>query len=179
MKVINVVGARPNFMKIAPLMRVMRDTKGIEPELVHTGQHYDHRMSQLFFEELGIPRPDLDLEILSLAPEGDHSLDIEPCAVALGRSPGRREGEYEGAPVLYSGTARRLEALAFRAARPNWLPRAQAADAPSMDIPPLPFSPVGFSAEIERVCAEESLLKLPMFMPNPLNAMCRLLRIKG
>ena len=63
MKVINVVGARPNFMKIAPLMRVMRDTPGIEPVLVHTGQHYDHLMSKLFFEELLIPRPDMDLEV--------------------------------------------------------------------------------------------------------------------
>ena len=62
-KVINVVGARPNFMKIAPLMRVMRGTPGIEASLVHTGQHYDHAMSKLFFEELEIPRPDIDLEV--------------------------------------------------------------------------------------------------------------------
>ncbi len=63
MKVINVVGARPNFMKIAPLMRVMRSREDVEAKLVHTGQHYDHRMSKLFFEELEIPRPDLDLEV--------------------------------------------------------------------------------------------------------------------
>ena len=58
MKVVNIVGARPNLMKIAPLMDVMVRTPGIEPILVHTGQHYDERMSDLFFRELGIPAPD-------------------------------------------------------------------------------------------------------------------------
>jgi UDP-N-acetylglucosamine 2-epimerase (non-hydrolysing) len=62
-KIINVVGARPNFMKIAPLMRAYRKTPKVEPLLVHTGQHYDQRMSKLFFEELAIPRPDIDLEV--------------------------------------------------------------------------------------------------------------------
>jgi UDP-N-acetylglucosamine 2-epimerase (non-hydrolysing) len=62
-KIVNIVGARPNFMKIAPLMRVMSATPGIQPLLVHTGQHYDHSMSKLFFDELHIPRPDLDLEV--------------------------------------------------------------------------------------------------------------------
>ncbi|MCA9542307.1 MAG: UDP-N-acetylglucosamine 2-epimerase (non-hydrolyzing) [Myxococcales bacterium] len=63
MRVINVVGARPNFMKIAPLMAAWRAHPQIEPLLVHTGQHYDHAMSTLFFEELGIPRPDLNLDV--------------------------------------------------------------------------------------------------------------------
>lgn len=63
MKVIAVAGARPNFMKIAPLMRVLRQTPGIETLLVHTGQHYDEKMSQLFFDELHIPKPDLNLEV--------------------------------------------------------------------------------------------------------------------
>jgi len=63
MKVIAVAGARPNFMKIAPLMRVLRQTPGIESLLVHTGQHYDEKMSQLFFDELQIPKPDLNLEV--------------------------------------------------------------------------------------------------------------------
>lgn len=63
MKVIAVAGARPNFMKIAPLMRVLRQTPGVETLLVHTGQHYDEKMSQLFFDELHIPKPDLNLEI--------------------------------------------------------------------------------------------------------------------
>lgn len=63
MKIINVCGARPNFMKIAPLMRAYKEFDAIEPVLVHTGQHYDEKMSKLFFEELRIPRPDLNLEV--------------------------------------------------------------------------------------------------------------------
>ncbi len=63
MKVINVCGARPNFMKIAPLMEAYRDEPAIEPLLVHTGQHYDEKMSRLFFDELQIPRPDINLEV--------------------------------------------------------------------------------------------------------------------
>lgn len=57
-KIVNIVGARPNLMKIAPLMEVMRRTPGVDPILVHTGQHYDERMSELFFRELEIPAPD-------------------------------------------------------------------------------------------------------------------------
>ncbi|MBY0527658.1 MAG: UDP-N-acetylglucosamine 2-epimerase (non-hydrolyzing) [Gemmataceae bacterium] len=63
MKIVAVVGARPNFMKIAPLMWEIRRRHDIQAYLVHTGQHYDARMSQLFFEELGIPRPDVNLEV--------------------------------------------------------------------------------------------------------------------
>lgn len=63
MKVICVAGARPNFMKIAPLMKVLKRTPGVETLLVHTGQHYDEKMSQLFFDELKIPKPDLNLEV--------------------------------------------------------------------------------------------------------------------
>lgn len=63
MKIVNVVGARPNFMKIAPLMEAYAVRPEIEPVLVHTGQHYDERMSDLFFRELGIPEPDLNLEV--------------------------------------------------------------------------------------------------------------------
>lgn len=63
MRIINVVGARPNFMKIAPLMAAWPAHPEIEPLLVHTGQHHDHAMSDLFFEELGIPRPDLNLGV--------------------------------------------------------------------------------------------------------------------
>ncbi|HYP28403.1 MAG TPA: UDP-N-acetylglucosamine 2-epimerase (non-hydrolyzing) [Blastocatellia bacterium] len=63
-RIINVVGARPNFMKIAPVMEEMRRRPGaILPLLVHTGQHYDESMSDSFFEDLGIPRPDINLEV--------------------------------------------------------------------------------------------------------------------
>ena len=63
MKIINVVGARPNLMKIAPLVEEMRRHAGIEQLLVHTGQHYDARLSQVFFDELGIPQPDITLGV--------------------------------------------------------------------------------------------------------------------
>lgn len=63
LKVICVCGARPNFMKIAPLMAAFRLSDKIEPLLVHTGQHYDERMSKLFFVDLGIPQPDINLEV--------------------------------------------------------------------------------------------------------------------
>lgn len=63
MKVINVCGARPNFMKIAPLMRAFAAREGMQAVLVHTGQHYDDAMSKAFFDDLGIPRPDINLEV--------------------------------------------------------------------------------------------------------------------
>jgi len=63
MKIINIVGARPNFMKIAPLMAAYQKSKQIEPVLVHTGQHYDEKMSDLFFSQLDIPEPDINLEV--------------------------------------------------------------------------------------------------------------------
>ena len=63
-KVLHVVGARPNFMKVAPVMRAMAAREGrFEQRLVHTGQHYDEAMSQVFFDELGIAAPDENLEV--------------------------------------------------------------------------------------------------------------------
>ncbi len=63
MKIINIVGARLNFIKIAPLMEAYRARPEITPLLVHTGQHYDKEMSDLFFKQLGIPRPDINLGV--------------------------------------------------------------------------------------------------------------------
>jgi UDP-N-acetylglucosamine 2-epimerase (non-hydrolysing) len=62
-KILNICGARPNFMKIAPLMRAYRAHPGFEALLIHTGQHYDERMSALFFRDLEIERPHLNLEV--------------------------------------------------------------------------------------------------------------------
>jgi len=63
-KIVNVVGTRPNFMKIAPLMRAYKQyNDSINPVLVHTGQHYDKTMSKTFFEQLDIPRPDINLGV--------------------------------------------------------------------------------------------------------------------
>jgi UDP-N-acetylglucosamine 2-epimerase (non-hydrolysing) len=63
-RILFVVGARPNFMKVAPIIREMRKMpRDFDPVLVHTGQHYDANMSQVFFDELGLPRPDVNLEV--------------------------------------------------------------------------------------------------------------------
>lgn len=59
-----VVGARPNFMKIAPLIRAMKDpSRPVPVRLVHTGQHYDQQMNSQYFRSLGIPEPDVNLEV--------------------------------------------------------------------------------------------------------------------
>lgn len=63
-RILHVVGARPNFMKMAPIAREMaRHPDKFQQVLVHTGQHYDENMSKVFFEELGMPRPDVNLEV--------------------------------------------------------------------------------------------------------------------
>lgn len=64
LKLLIIAGARPNFMKIAPIVRALQNKKesAIEWKIIHTGQHYDHAMSQTFFDELGIPEPDYHLE---------------------------------------------------------------------------------------------------------------------
>lgn len=70
MKILHVVGARPNFMKIASLVDAVKNHnlshgshEHVEQVIVHTGQHYDEKMSKLFFDELGIPKPDVNLEV--------------------------------------------------------------------------------------------------------------------
>jgi UDP-N-acetylglucosamine 2-epimerase (non-hydrolysing) len=63
MRILNIVGARPNLVKIAPLLREMRRHPEIEPILVHTGQHYDEKLSDVFFRQMGIPEPDVNLEV--------------------------------------------------------------------------------------------------------------------
>ena len=58
-----IAGARPNFMKIAPIIRILQQSSSrFNFQLIHTGQHYDHDMSEVFFEELGIPKPDHHLD---------------------------------------------------------------------------------------------------------------------
>src|SRR2546425_10416327 len=63
MKILNVVGARPNFMKIAPIVEEMKKAPDLTGVLVHTGQHYDEGMSDVFFRDLGIPVPDVHLGV--------------------------------------------------------------------------------------------------------------------
>lgn len=63
MRFIHVVGARPNFMKAAPVRAALESVPGTDQVVVHTGQHYDASMSAVFFEQLGIPEPDLNLAV--------------------------------------------------------------------------------------------------------------------
>ena len=63
MKIANIVGARPNLVKIAPLLREMGRHPEIRPLLIHTGQHYDEALSSVFFRQMGIPQPDVNLEV--------------------------------------------------------------------------------------------------------------------
>ena len=63
MKVLTVVGARPQFIKAAMVSREFSERECIEEVIVHTGQHFDRNMSELFFEELGIPEPKINLGI--------------------------------------------------------------------------------------------------------------------
>ena len=63
MKILHVVGARPNFMKAAPVMQAIGQYNGISQMLIHTGQHYDDNMSEVFFRQLGLPEPDVNLGV--------------------------------------------------------------------------------------------------------------------
>ncbi len=62
MRVLAVAGARPNFMKVAPVLRALKNA-GHEGILLHTGQHYDARMSDAFFQDLELPEPDFHLGV--------------------------------------------------------------------------------------------------------------------
>ncbi|MFQ5530183.1 MAG: non-hydrolyzing UDP-N-acetylglucosamine 2-epimerase [Gemmatimonadota bacterium] len=78
-KLLHVVGARPNFMKIAPVMKAFERTGEVRQTLVHTGQHYDEELSQYFFEDLGLPRPDVDLGVGSAS----HAVQTARVMIAL------------------------------------------------------------------------------------------------
>lgn len=94
-----VAGARPNFMKLAPVVRALQSRTGnrnqckISWRIVHTGQHYDHGMNDVFFEQLGIPEPDVHLEVGSgthgiqtariLERYEAHLLEKRPCATVV------------------------------------------------------------------------------------------------
>ena len=63
MHIIHVIGARPNYMKVAPIYRALEGYPSIKQTLLHTGQHYTPEMSAHFFDDLGMPRPDINLEV--------------------------------------------------------------------------------------------------------------------
>src|SRR4051812_11289515 len=79
MKILHVVGARPNFMKVAPILAELRRHAGVEQVLVHTGQHYDEKMSDVFFQDLGMPAPDVHLGVGS----GSHAQQTAKVMIAI------------------------------------------------------------------------------------------------
>ncbi|MDO5065171.1 MAG: UDP-N-acetylglucosamine 2-epimerase, partial [Actinomyces bowdenii] len=78
MRVVSVVGARPQFVKLAPVAHAM-DAAGVEHVIIHTGQHYDPMLSDVFFSDLGIPAPDLHLGVGS----GGHGAQTGAMLAAL------------------------------------------------------------------------------------------------
>lgn len=79
MKTITVIGARPQFIKAAALSKSLREIPGCQEILLHTGQHYDHEMSEVFFQELGIPKTEYNLGIGS----GSHGQQTSKMLVAI------------------------------------------------------------------------------------------------
>ena len=87
-KVMCVAGARPNFMKVGPIMHALQAAREVQATLVHTGQHYDVGMNDVFFAELQIPRPDRFLNVGS----GSHAVQTAP------GNAGDRTGDRRDAP---------------------------------------------------------------------------------
>ena len=79
MRIVHIVGARPNFMKVAPVIRALREFGQVEQILIHTGQHYDDALSAEFFEDLELPRPNLNLGVGS----GSHATQTGRIMIAL------------------------------------------------------------------------------------------------
>jgi UDP-N-acetylglucosamine 2-epimerase (non-hydrolysing) len=94
LRIVNVVGARPNLMKIGPIMDAYRGRPEIEPLLVHTGQHYDANMNALFFEQLGIAEPDVNLGV------GSGSHGAQTAAIMEAFEPVLAEAEADAVVVV-------------------------------------------------------------------------------
>lgn len=115
MNIINVVGTRPNFIKIAPLVEAMNRCDSIQQTLVHTGQHYDDEMSQIFFDQLGLPKPKIFLGVGS----STHAEQTAQVMVAFEKV----LDEHKPDVVLVVGDVNSTMACAITAAK-QWIPVA-------------------------------------------------------
>lgn len=115
MKILNVVGARPNLMKIAPLIEEMNRRPQIQHRLLHTGQHYDDNMSRIFFRELGLPQPDAYLDVGS----GSHAWQTAQVMIGFEQAC----QEFEPDLVVVVGDVNSTMACAVAAAK-LWIPVA-------------------------------------------------------
>jgi len=79
LRILHIVGARPNFMKVAPVVRSLNRIDAIDQVLIHTGQHYDDNMSNVFFQELGMKQPDVNLQVGS----GSHAVQTAQIMMKL------------------------------------------------------------------------------------------------
>ncbi|MCC7172875.1 MAG: UDP-N-acetylglucosamine 2-epimerase (non-hydrolyzing) [Planctomycetes bacterium] len=140
-RVIVVVGARPNFMKAAPVLRALEVRGVVEPVLLHTGQHYDERMSDLFFRDLGMPEPAVNLEVGS----GSHAQQTADVMVrfeaALAREPS------PPAAVVVVGDVNSTIACALVAAKAGILLAHVEAGLRSFDR--------GMPEELNRICTDQ------------------------
>jgi UDP-N-acetylglucosamine 2-epimerase (non-hydrolysing) len=97
MQILHVVGARPNFMKAAPVIRSLATREHIQQYLVHTGQHYDTNMSDVFFQQLALPAADINLGVGS----GSHARQTADIMVALDEVLQDRKPDWSARQNLY------------------------------------------------------------------------------
>ena len=115
MNILHVVGARPNFMKVAPVIAALKRYDHVEQLLVHTGQHYDANMSEIFFQQLGIPQPDVNLDVGS----GSHAVQTAEIMIRFEELINERKPDW----VLVYGDVNSTVAAALVCAK-LWIPVA-------------------------------------------------------
>jgi hypothetical protein len=108
MKVLLIAGARPNFMKIVPIYREALKHNQVQCKIVHTGQHYDYEMSEAFFEDLELPKPDFFLS----AGSGSHAVQTAKIMVAFEELCQNQRPVQNAAEMRWQGGAENLEDIA-------------------------------------------------------------------
>ena len=144
MKIVTVVGARPQFIKAAPLSRALRAVPGVREILVHTGQHYDEKMSAVFFRELDLPPPDYNLGIGS----GYQQFEFERFGVDLNDSHALFAEFYE---ALQAGLSEHV--FSYDGKHLKLPPTAIAVRTVQKPMPPIWVTSSGFALEAAHMSA--------------------------